>query len=563
MLKFFRKYNKIILVIGGAFLMVSFLLMDSISRMGPMLGLSQTYVKIEGKKVDYAAFGEANKELNLVRNIAPEVLQLIGIDSKNLAEHWYLLTYEAEKAGIIGGPGDGGAEFAATAATLVADRIAQEQRNQFGGFGDISSFISSQRESNYTRFVQQFAANRERMLQSGQPQRRVDMALAKMRGIIRLLESQPGFDTLSRPQAVAYAEDLFDTAFVRIGVIPANIRETVIGSPSEQEIAEHFETYKSQRPGDNELGIGYLLEPAVRVQTLSIDRQQVIDALRVDEIEVNKYWLKNKARFGEEWSSAKDAATGAFKDELAQKVLDRAVRVVQRETLRSTRDLETVSGYKVLPGDWNSKKIRFEAVNSALQQELSREFGFDMVLPVYRPETDLWLDRSALVSMRGGIGSAQWRLNDNVSIPFPDLVLNAKSLGGNAELAVQQGIVLGPLESPQGVYFARIEGTRAEGEPEKIDDDLRERLVEDIRSIKVYEDLKSAADEYASQLAAGFDDAFAQIAPAGTVQDAEITRRSTAAPGQLRVLDRFNTAPIRDTVMDRVQGWDPRHRRGA
>ena len=48
MLKFFRKYNKIILVIGGAFLMVSFLLMDSIGRMGSSLGLSLVNLSSSG-----------------------------------------------------------------------------------------------------------------------------------------------------------------------------------------------------------------------------------------------------------------------------------------------------------------------------------------------------------------------------------------------------------------------------------------------------------------------------------------------------------------------------------
>jgi len=310
MLKFFRKYNTIILVIGGAFLMVSFLLMDTIGRLGSQLGLSADYAEVEGKKVTAGEFRESINDLRFVQQIAPEVLAVMGVSGSDLADHWYLLIYEAEKAGFIGGPGDGGTEFIETGANLIADAEARRYAQfafQFGA--SAASIIEGQRNLAYNRYSQRLTANRDRLLQQGQPAIIVDTALAKLRGIIRMLESQPDAGMISRPEALAFATDLFDTAQVRIGVIPASFRDIQVAPATDGEIAQHFETYKDQRPADNDLGIGYLLEPAVKAETIGIERQSIIDALTVDEIEVNKFWRINKARFGDDWVSAKPLAT--------------------------------------------------------------------------------------------------------------------------------------------------------------------------------------------------------------------------------------------------------------
>lgn len=557
MLKFFRKYNKIILVIGGSFLMVSFLLMDTLSRWSGQLGLQTAYAEIDGSKVSRATLGESVNDLQVVRQIAPEILSYIGISTNDMSDHWFLLTYEAEKAGLIGGPGDGGAEFIQTAANLIADQQARLTAQQFQGFSNIESIIANQRQQTYDLYSQRLAANRQRMLQQGQPERAIDMALAKMRAIIRLLQSQPALDTISRPRAISYATEMFDVAFAEIGVIPPNARDAAIPDATDAEIREHFEQYKDQRPSDNELGIGYLLEPAVKLESIGVERQPIIDSLSVDEIDVNKFWRKNKDRFGETWSEAKQAATNAFKEDLADSILERATRIVQRETLRTTRNISGDGAYKDLPEDWDDRKISLERLTGILQQELSKEFEFNMPRPVLRSVSNRWLDRRDLNSL-AGLGGSDWRLNETTSIPFADMMMNARAFDGNEAYGVQRGVIIGPFRSDEGVYFARIEDVRRQGVPESITDGLRDRIKEDIRAVKVYKGLVDYADEYKAQLVdTGFEDAFGQIAPNRTLQDAEVSRSVVATPGQQRVLERFNTEAVRDTVMDRVQGWDP------
>jgi len=558
MLKFFRKYNKIILVIGGAFLMVSFLLMDSIGRLGGSLGLSAPYAKVDGQTIDNGQFRESVRELEFVRRIAPEILSLIGIDGQNLSEHWFLLTYEAERAGLVGGPGDGGAEFIETAATLIADREARLFAQQAAMFGqNAASFIEQQRSLAYQSARERMVSRRDIELQRGQPVRVVDLALAKMRAVIRLLESQPGIDTLSRPEALAYASDLFDVAIVRAGVIPPNIREVSIGDPSDDEIAAHFEQYRDQRPADNELSIGYLLEPAVKIEFLSIETRPIINEMRVDEIEVNKYWRNNKTRFGEDWSAAKESATNSYKAERASEILDRSVRIVQREQRRVSRNLERDGGYLALPSDWSSTKLSLEVLMGTIQQELSAEFGFQLPMPGVTKPVANFLDARALSGLRG-IGTSAWNLNDNVRVPFTDLMMNVRSLGGNEAFGLQQDILFGPLRSGGGVYFVRVTDSRDEGPPETLDATLRQRVVADIRAVKVFEDLKANAEAYRTQLVnAGFEPGFAEIAPGAMIQDMEVTRLGVAQPGRTALIQRFDTESIRDAIMDRVLSWDP------
>src|SRR5690242_15085053 len=102
--KFLRKRSKMILIVGGALLMVAWLLPQTLQQFGRNPGNSQ-YMRIDGHKVSGAQASEAERRLFAARQIMGGVsLEQLGI--KNLA-HWMLLVHEAKLHGLIGGPADG------------------------------------------------------------------------------------------------------------------------------------------------------------------------------------------------------------------------------------------------------------------------------------------------------------------------------------------------------------------------------------------------------------------------------------------------------------------------
>ena len=110
MLKFFRKYNTIILVVFGSLLMVAFLVPEAIQRIGQNpKGL--VVARLGDKVIRTLDYQFARQELRALGNLAPQLVGpggALGLgDERNDDAHWILLTKAAEDAGMIGESGDG------------------------------------------------------------------------------------------------------------------------------------------------------------------------------------------------------------------------------------------------------------------------------------------------------------------------------------------------------------------------------------------------------------------------------------------------------------------------
>lgn len=100
MLKFLRKYNKWILVIGGGFLMVSFLLPQAIQQCAADPSKSAAAF-VSGRKVILRDYSRAASELALIERFLGTPVAFVTDDEPKQAAHWLMLKHEARAGGFL------------------------------------------------------------------------------------------------------------------------------------------------------------------------------------------------------------------------------------------------------------------------------------------------------------------------------------------------------------------------------------------------------------------------------------------------------------------------------
>ena len=127
MTKWLRKYNKVLLVVAGVFLMVGFLVGPAINQFGPN-PLKRTEAWIGPNKARAVRGMDlmlANQELEALRDFlgpisgGPQGRTLLNIAEVQDEVHWFLLVEEARGAGLVASQNDGAAWMPQLAESFV------------------------------------------------------------------------------------------------------------------------------------------------------------------------------------------------------------------------------------------------------------------------------------------------------------------------------------------------------------------------------------------------------------------------------------------------------------
>ena len=125
MLKLLRQYNQWILAVGGTLLLVAFLMPTAIQNCAQQSAVGgAVWATYEGGgELTGLDLDDARRELMLVEFLGnpdrrQDPIAFIGADRD--PAHWWLLVHEAERAGLVGGQGEGLALIAARAAAQTA-----------------------------------------------------------------------------------------------------------------------------------------------------------------------------------------------------------------------------------------------------------------------------------------------------------------------------------------------------------------------------------------------------------------------------------------------------------
>jgi hypothetical protein len=289
MLKFLRKFQMWILVIGGTLLMIAFLVPQAIQNLGSDASSRKAF-SIDGRKVTIGQVNDSGIKAATIRQdlggLAANLASLnMGIDDR--LENWLLIAESARRAGLVGGRADGQAMAEQLVESELQRELMQLARRDFEEYQKLMA--DATKMGQFRERAQKNAIRRTEMLAARGSEVTVADAYAEARGVIRMLDAYLSAPRMSESRLIAKSKRALDEAVVSYLVVPVDAA-AVAGEPEPgaEALATHFEKYKGVNPGEGEFGIGYKYPDGVKLRWLTVDRAQVAAAVMLDPVEVER-----------------------------------------------------------------------------------------------------------------------------------------------------------------------------------------------------------------------------------------------------------------------------------
>ncbi len=500
MFKFFRKYNKIILAVGGSLLMVIFLLPNASGMFQPDPGkIPIGHLTAGGKTIELRVHDTraAEGELAILNALGQFNLRLpspVGVSDEQ-ALRWAMMLHEAEAHGLYG-------------SDVHTDAVFREL--------EVGPRKIAQVKAHYTV-----------------PDSVIYQAMRHWQMVQQLQQLVLGIRRVSEPQLRHFANDLQSSAAVE--VVPLRARKMAVDAPkpSDAELTSQFERYKAQSPGSSEpYGFGYRLPARVKLEYLAVPLQRVATMVTVNEVDAAHYYQQHTDRFipesdDEDGEAAEDEAPTQprpFKDVLpdiieqltrdrARDKRDRIVKWAAAIVLEEERKLQRDNGYRAVPADYVPMDLE------ELARQVQEEFG---VLPDVVRLDDQWYTLGQL-SAFAGIGQAHLQVGSGDTarwLPFAQYVASCRELNAQENpLKLQEKLLSDPVYDfqrdeqgavttrPSGqpvlrnAYLFRVTNAEAPRNPVVIGEVI-DQVTADVKALKVYTQLKDQAKRYVDLAAA-------------------------------------------------------------
>ena len=554
MLKFLRKYRKIILAVFIVILMVAFVAPQLIQQ----LGSKPTDIKVatlDGEPVRYGEVQRAAGEVRMLESLSPLILQgILGLDPNNRSEHWLLMRREAERAGYTGDVQDGRGFIDDVA--FQTGRLALQQ--QFGQFAEQALQMPEYQERIKAMAEDMAARVGPEAGSVGMTYAEGMRTLAAARGVMRMKEA---YVTAARPSpalAIETARRYGDSATVNYILLRSSSLLDEVPAPTEEEIAAHFERFKDKEPGSGDFGIGYRRPARIKLEWLVVDRAALAGAVTPDRVELRKMYDANRDTYTGEYEVERERVRGDYLARQADMLAEEVGRVLRAEVLRVARRLEQDGPYRALPSNWATQRPQLDAIAQAVVEGVEKSKGIRIPLPRVEIRDASWLDRDDVAEIPG-IGAAVVRFGNNQA-GFADYAFQVKELGGLAALGLQAGVteINAPAVDQAGnLYYYTVLEAREASAP----DSMAEipSLVEDLKSIKAYERLVSELPVYEQLARSDSLEAVGQlVAGVGNTPAVPMVGVTVSRDRVMGGDPEVNTPAFRDAVMDAAERLDPR-----
>lgn len=576
MLKFLRKYNKVLLVFFGSFLMVAFLAPEAVQRIGER-SLNRTTATMDGRNVAMLDRQQAGSEREALRGFFETIggvpVRSLGFQPVNpevvigrSTTHWLLLTHAVQTGGYAGEVGDGSLWLADTLTRQVAeliryqDQIARQRYEYARIFGeDPGAPPPPERSDAEYRAEAESLITRRAMQAAGSLRMTMDefyAALAKAHGVTRMLDSYLSLDRPSRPSAIASARSRLEEVVADVLIIPGRAATPDTADPGDETLQALFEQYKDVRPGEGEFGIGYTLPPRAALQWLVLDRAQIREHIAQrdgDDIELD---AETELAMSGGDPSAENHRQRV--DELAETMLERRVdqaindaeRIIRTAVFRARDGLPLSGNYYQIPSDWDAPSLADLAARIAREAQIPepqvRSTGGRLRTSEELAE-EYGLDRFAIF-----IGATPVRLSE--------AVMRVREIGGPSDPPMQVGlpVVQTPArDAADNICYFVITDARPTSPPESWDE-VRDRLLADYFSLEGYKALQAERSVAVSIAAEDGHDSAMNLYLDQAPEDAKprvrrrvrITRRQAGA-------SEIDTAELREAIIERALSLDP------
>ncbi|MCC6581191.1 MAG: hypothetical protein IT440_12205 [Phycisphaeraceae bacterium] len=539
MLKWFRRYNKFILAIGGSLLMVAFLITPMISRATSDNYGKQPIGTLDGRKITLAQQQNAARAMALVRDVHPLLSVLAPDDS--LA--WMLMQEEARQLGVS-------ASNYEVSEVLSVLGVTDEQLAKLAGKLGVTS--TDVRQS----LAELIALQNYRDLVTGAQHERLALKLGQigavyqqfgslnnvqgmlrqyymsmlMQEIGRLQQGQP---RISEPMLRRFVADHFSTVRVEMVPVPPQRYMKDMTPPTDEQIKALYDAYKNVLPGTSEPnGFGYLLPDRVKLEYLWLPMDRVRAKATVTEAEAIAYYDQHQDEFRTPVPAATQPATTEpaktepgkvrayeevrdlileqMRDSEASKLADRIIKSAHALLLRDARNLAIqATGYREIPADY--KPASLEDIAKSIQQQ----FG---VLPDVVSDDQRWLNMQDMAALPN-LGMSV--VMGKETVRFPSYVHSVQELSPAADdpttaLRLQVGLPSMPLRSMSqlsgntgGRGLFRVLAAEKSREPHSLDE-VKAQVTADAVKVEAYRRALADQDNWRQRLT---KDSLAIIAP--------------------------------------------------
>ncbi|NIA07531.1 MAG: hypothetical protein GWP14_07845, partial [Actinobacteria bacterium] len=340
-MKWLRKHNKKILVVGGAMLMLAFLMPQQRGCGRGRRMKDREVAQAFGHKIMLSEYYRGRSEHQLLRDIG------LGIPVADPLDY-VLLLREARQMHIPAG------------AEVVPEELATAiaQRNKVNNLAELAAKLSEQQKSGGYRITekmlrraignfwsivqtQQLVLGKPTEIEQGQGRRVRDF-----RSTLGLAQpSEKELELIFRNR-----REMLDVEYV---TLPAWRYASRVQPASEAEIIAQFETYKDQYPGttDNEFGFGYKQPILIQIEYIKADIKKIMAGLEEPAPAVlAEYYEKNKQAYALPTQDKADKQNESVSEEGQN-----------TEPVKQYKPFEEV--YEALKNNWLKEKARETALS--------------------------------------------------------------------------------------------------------------------------------------------------------------------------------------------------------
>jgi hypothetical protein len=575
MTKLIRKYNKILLVVLGSFLMVAFLFsgVPSFLQGSPGRTVEGT---LAGKKVRAEQLGEAAREFGFLADMVPADVEQLNVEG---VTHWFLLSHEAKAQGLVGTPLDGDAWLDEVASSQVPAFALQQAIRDFASQGsglDERTIMNALR--NNPQLQQQFAQswltkpeNREQVdnlpstlaanlrrnrdqlaSRAGLSVDQANSALAAMRGVSRLVQSAELSNRFSDKRFQLTLQREQDAVLADVLTIPASALP-IDAQPTPELLSQLFEQGKDKEPNRATGEFGYRQPNRVRLQWFVLSRAQLSAAIAIDGVQARTEYERNRAAYPGEYASERPRIEEALRGKILAEALATAEQTFRQRVRINTRTLTADGAIKKLTPEFVSQAPELGAYASAVVDALATNEKLTIAAPSVQSRTE-WV-RVDRLSTLPALGSASYSLAGR-PLGFSQLIEQLHEFDAKSALGLQVGIPFdGALRTPEGDLAFFIVSEAKLASPAESQDEVREDLVRDARLVMAFEQLQAKAQEWkALATTSSLDDVAAKFS-AGSLtgstptSSASVVRQQRFALGESTLMSGVGREPLRDAVI--------------
>ncbi|MSR17752.1 MAG: hypothetical protein EXS00_01045 [Phycisphaerales bacterium] len=460
MLRLLRKNEKLAkwtLVIGMTLLLISWLVADGSTQLVRFMALSgTTWATVDGgKKVTLGDLEEIQKEMRLLDVLKDQYIETLGA-SKDPAQ-WYLLSREAEQAGLTGGMGEG---LRAAAAIGAAQKVSEAQ---------VIGVLAGQ---------------------SGLSGNETLLTLAKVAGVKRLINLTSGSPPISDNRLKQRAAELLLAVGGSAVFIDSHSAASIsIPIADEARLETHLKEHGEKSPPTDGKGFGYRLADRVQIEWLEVSAASVRSGIEtsgaLSEIAMRKYWHEHPEQFATSTLGAQSPTYEAMHDSVRTKLLDSLVAARMSEISKfasdklqmAVRGIPQQSGVLVLPPDWDARSVSFAQMAS----EISQKFGVPAATPA--AVTDRWMLPSEIDKIEG-LGTATTDKFGRTPVNASKLAAASREFAGDSAIPSQARVAAPVLfNSASGSLFLfRVTATDKSRAPASLSE-VRDAVLADVSAI--------------------------------------------------------------------------------